>query len=241
MLFRLIFFVGFCLFRNCVIRFIQFEKQPKKMSKSERTSEKIAFDTKNSSIDFDRRKKYLPWVLMAAIILLTIFVLRWEGRIWWCKWDSPYLLWSSDAWSKHSSQHLFDPYSFTHVLHGLLYYAALFLIFRRRLPIAWLLFFALSVESGWEILENSNAIIERYRHATVSLDYFGDSIANSFGDILSCAAGFFLADKLRLWRSIALFALIEIVLIFTIRDSLLINIIMLIHPIDAIKTWQTGG
>lgn len=195
----------------------------------------------NSLFTFETRSDYAPWILMAAIVILTIFALHFQGRIWWCKWDAPYLLWSSDAWSKHSSQHLFDPYSFTHILHGLLYYAALFLIFRKRLPIAWLLFFAVLIESGWEVLENSQAIIERYRTATFSLDYFGDSVANSFGDILSCALGFLLAYKLAFWRSLFLFALVEIVLIFTIRDSLLINIIMLIHPIDAIKTWQTGG
>ncbi len=190
---------------------------------------------------FDFRNDYVPWVLMSAVFLLTIFVLQLQGRIWWCKWDSPLLLWSSDAWSKHSSQHLFDPYSFTHILHGLLFYAALFLIFRSRLSLVWLLFLAVSVESGWEILENSKSIIERYRAATVSLDYFGDSIANSFGDIVSCAVGFFVAHKLAFWRSLILFALVEIVLILTIRDSLLINIIMLVHPVETIKAWQFGG
>ena len=178
---------------------------------------------------------------MAAVVLLTIFALHLQGRIWWCKWDATYLLWSSDAWSKHSSQHLFDPYSFTHVLHGLLFYALLFLVFRRRLSLAWLLLIAVSIEAVWEVLENSKAVIERYRTATISLDYFGDSIANSLGDILSCAAGFFIAHRLLFWHSLLLFALIEIVLIFTIRDSLLINIIMLVHPIEVIKAWQTGG
>lgn len=187
------------------------------------------------------RTDYLPYLLISAVVAAAVLALHLQGRIWWCKWDAPYLLWSSDAWSKHSSQHLFDPYSFTHVLHGLLYYAALFLIFRKRVRLVWLLFFAVTMEAGWEILENSNAVIERYRAATISLDYFGDSIANSCGDIVSCAIGFFIARRLAFWRSLALFALVEIVLICTIRDSLLINIIMLIHPVEAIKTWQTGG
>lgn len=201
-------------------------------------------ESKNQKVSqdyqFDSRINYLPRLLMLIVVLLTIFILHWEGRIWWCKWDSPYLLWSSDAWSKHSSQHLFDPYSFTHVLHGLLYYAGLRLLFRKHLSFAWLLLIAVFLESAWEILENSSAIIERYRHATASLDYFGDSVANSFGDILSCAVGFFLARRLGFRLSVALFAVIEIVLILTIRDSLLINIIMLIHPIEWIKTWQAG-
>lgn len=190
---------------------------------------------------FVSNKDYLPWLTMAAIVLLTVFALDWQGRIWWCKWDKPYLLWSSDAWSKHSSQHLFDPYSFTHVLHGLLYYAALLSIFRRRLSLIWLLCIAVFAESTWEIIENSSPIIERYRTATMSLDYFGDSIANSFGDILSCALGFFIAHKLVFWQSVLLFAAIEIILIFTIRDSLIINIIMLIQPIEWIKAWQAGA
>ena len=211
------------------------------MTESAKSTNQDISNIQNRRFVFDSWTDYLPWFLMLTIIAITISVLVWQDRIWWCKWDSPILLWSSDAWSKHSSQHLFDPYSFTHVLHGLLFYAALFLIFRRRLSLAWLLFIAVLAESGWEILENSKAVIERYRTATFSLDYFGDSIANSFGDVISCAAGFLVAHKLAFWRSLFLFALVEIILIFTIRDSLLINIIMLIHPIEAVKAWQTGG
>ncbi len=211
------------------------------MTESAKSTNQNISDIRNRRFVFDSWNDYLPWFLMLTVLAVTILELSWQGRIWWCKWDSPILLWSSDAWSKHSSQHLFDPYSFTHVLHGLLFYAALFLIFRRRLSLAWLLFITVLAESGWEILENSKAVIERYRTATFSLDYFGDSIANSFGDVLSCAAGFLVAHKLAFWRSLFLFALVEIILIFTIRDSLLINIIMLIHPIEAVKAWQTGG
>lgn len=211
------------------------------MSETVKTDEQIIPENQNRPLTFDSWRDYLPWLAMSAVVLATVFALHFQGRIWWCKWDSALLLWTSDAWSRHSSQHLFDPYSFTHVLHGLLYYAALFLVFRRRLSLAWLVFFAVFAESGWEILENSNAVIERYRTATISLDYFGDSIANSFGDILSCALGFFIAHKLVFWRSLFLFALVEIVLIFTIRDSLLINVIMLIHPIEWIKAWQSGA
>ena len=211
------------------------------MTESAKLNVQDTAKNQNRQFGFESRTDYLPWLLAIIIIAATVIVLYWQGRIWWCKWDAPYLLWSSDAWSKHSSQHLFDPYSFTHLLHGLLFYAALFLIFRRRLSLAWLLFITVFAESGWEILENSKAVIERYRTATFSLDYFGDSIVNSFGDILSCTAGFLVAHKLAFWRSLFLFALVEIILIFTIRDSLLVNIIMLIHPIEAIKAWQTGG
>ena len=190
---------------------------------------------------FDGWRDYLPWILMFTVIGTALVQLHLQGRIGWCKWDPPYILWSSDAWGKHNSQHLFDPYTFTHILHGFLYFWFLTLIFGKRISLKWLMFFAVVIESAWEILENSNTVIERYRTATLALDYYGDSVLNSFGDILSCAAGFIIARKLGLRRSLALFFLIEIILIFWIHDSLLINIIQLIHSFDAIKTWQAGS
>jgi hypothetical protein len=200
-----------------------------------------AIENKNDFQTFNSRRDYLPYILMLAAIAAMIFALSYQGRIWWCKWDTPVYLLSNDAWGTHNSQHLFDPYSFTHVLHGIGFYGLLYLIFRRKIPLAWLLFIAVFAESAWEVLENSNAVIERYRAATISLEYFGDSITNSFGDVLCCIAGFFIAHKLAFRRSLALFVLTEIVLIFWIHDSLLINILMLIHPIEAIKAWQTGS
>lgn len=191
--------------------------------------------SKNSLRDF------LPYLLMILIIAGTIFTLHYEGRVWWCKWDTPVYLWSSDAWGTHNSQHLFDPYSFTHVLHGLGFYGLLYLIFRRKISFAWLLFITVFLESAWEVLENQNAVIERYRAATISLDYYGDSITNSFGDIVCCVIGFFIARKIAVWQSFALFALTEIVLMLWIHDSLLVNILMLIYPIEAVKNWQMGG
>jgi hypothetical protein len=98
----------------------------------------------------------------------------------------------------------------------------------------------MTVESAWEILENSSFIIEHYRAATLALNYYGDSIANSLGDILSCGIGFWLAYKLKFWRSLLLFLLIEIVLLITIHDSLLLNVVMLLHPFDVVKAWQNG-
>lgn len=164
-----------------------------------------------------------------------------EGGIWWCKWDSPIYIWSSDIWSKHNSQHLFDPYAFTHVLHGFIFYWLARLIFRKRISFAWTLFAAVLGESIWELIENSRYVIELYRANTASLEYFGDSIANSIGDVIACFTGFYVAYRMQVWRSIIVFFLIEIILVLTIKDSLLINIIMLIHPIEAIKTWQMGG
>lgn len=185
------------------------------------------------------RKDYFPWIAIAFVIVVSVIALNLEGRVWWCK-EGDYAPWSWSIWSTHNSQHVIDPYSFTHVLHGILEFWLIGLVFG-RLPLAWRMFIAIVIESAWEVAENSNYIIQRYREATISLDYFGDSVINSVADIICCATGFVIAYRLRFWRSLALFLATEAILIVWIRDSLVINIIMLIYPIEAIKHWQMGG
>ncbi len=172
-------------------------------------------------------------IVIAAVVILQI-----QGRVWWCQ-AGDLAPWSWNIWSTHNSQHIIDPYSFTHVLHGVLEFWLIGLVFR-RMPIVWRLALAVFIESSWEVAENSAAVIERYRSATISLDYFGDSIINSIADIACCSMGFLIAYKLRFWRSFALFVVTEILLIIFIRDSLIINIIMLLFPVEAIKPWQMG-
>lgn len=205
----------------------------------------IAEHETNQLFIHDKKTDYLPWLLMLLVVVIMIFTLWTQGRIWWCKWDTPIYIFTFDAWSKHTSQHFFDPYAFTHLLHGFLFLWGLQIIFHKILnksiSFAWLLFFAVFIESAWEVLENSKYIINLYRENTASLDYFGDSIANSFGDIIACALGFIIAYRLKFWLSLLLFLTLEIILILTIHDSLLINIIMLIYPLDYIKTWQTSS
>ena len=110
-----------------------------------------------------------------------------------------------------------------------------------RLAVYWRLVLAVLLEAAWEIFENTNYVINRYREATAAIGYTGDSIVNSMGDILACAAGFVVAFKLGLRRSVLVFLLTELILLIWIRDSLLLNIILLIHPVEAIKSWQMGG
>jgi hypothetical protein len=176
------------------------------------------------------------WVVMAVILAGAVIQLHCQGRAGWCSCGrlSP---WAGDIWSLHCSQHLFDPYSFTHVLHGLVLYGLL-AVTCPRMPLAWRFCLAISLEAGWEVFENCDFTIERYRAMTIALDYQGDSIANSVGDILSCGVGFLLARRLGVWGSGGLFVATEIVLLIWIRDSLLLNVLMLAWPIDAIKTWQ---
>ncbi|CAN5537954.1 DUF2585 family protein [soil metagenome] len=180
-----------------------------------------------------------PAIIGVAMILVVVTVLHYEGRVWWCQADD-YLPWSWNIWSVHNSQHVFDPYSFTHILHGVLEFWMIGLVFR-KVPLAWRLLIAVSIEGSWEIAENSTYVIQRYREATISLDYFGDSIINSISDILCCATGFGIAYKLRFWKSLAAFLATETALVYWIHDSLLINIVMLVYPIEAIKQWQIGG
>jgi hypothetical protein len=170
---------------------------------------------------------------------MAVVILNLEGRQWWCP-AGDLRPWAWDIWTQHNSQHLTDPYSFTHILHGVLEFWILGLLFPRLQP-AWRLLFAVLVESSWEVLENSGYFIQRYREETISLNYFGDSIINSISDIICCASGFAVAYKLRFWKSLALFFLTELVLVVWIHDSLILNVIMLIKPIEAIKKWQMGG
>lgn len=172
-----------------------------------------------------------------GIVLLAIIILFSMGRIPFCKCGI-ISAWSSDVVSNEQSQQFADPYTFTHVLHGIIFYFLLWAIFGRRLTPVQRLLLAIGIESAWEILENTPYVIERYREATISLDYYGDSIFNSVGDIISMALGFIMAWKLPKKATVGIVILIEVGLLYFIHDNLTINIIMLIHPIESIKTWQ---
>jgi hypothetical protein len=180
-------------------------------------------------------KKVLPWLSLVVILVATALQLHNQGRLWICSCGRAFL-WTSGAWTADNSQHWFDPYSITHILHGLAFCGLLVLALPRA-PLVWRFVIAIALEALWEVIENTNTVIERYRE-TAALGYQGDSVVNSVGDIFACSVGFWLAWKLGWRRSIVLFVIVEIVLLFWIRDSLLLEIIMLVHPIEAIKAWQ---
>lgn len=186
-----------------------------------------------------RGKDGLARLSVVVTVIAALIALNLQGRVWWCQ-AGDYLPWAWNIWSTHNSQHLIDPYSFTHILHGVLEFWLIGLVFW-KVPLAWRFVIAIFIESSWEVLENTNYMINRYREETISLDYFGDSIINSIADIVCCGLGFLLAYKLRFWKSIVLFIATEVILLLTIRDSLIVNIIMLIYPIEAIKAWQMAG
>jgi hypothetical protein len=175
-------------------------------------------------------------IVLAVIAMSTAILLCFQGRLWIAA-DGSIYPWVSDAWSEHNSQHFSDPYSFSHLLHGVLFFGMLWPL-REKLNWWWRMNIAVALEAAWEILENSSIVIDRYREAG-ALGYSGDTILNSMGDLLCCGLGFWVAYKLGLKKSMILFVVVELVLILTIRDSLIINVIMLIHPIEAIKDWQS--
>lgn len=181
------------------------------------------------------------WTLAALVVLLALVAiqLRWQGRAWWCSCASPQLWWG-DVQSGHCSQHLLDPYSFTHLSHGLIFYGVIAWRFP-RLPIAWRFLLVTIIESLWEVIENSQFVIDRYRTETTGLGYEGDSIANSLADIACCDIGVALARSLGLRSSVALFVLLELALLAWIRDNLTLNVVMLLCPIDAVQAWQARG
>lgn len=184
-------------------------------------------------------RRVLPWLAIVLVLVVTAYQLRSQGRLWWCSCDY-LLIWSGDPWSSDNSQHLLDPYSFTHVLHGFIFCGLLALIVPRLSPV-WQLWLAVSIEAVWEVVENSEFVIRRYREETAALGYHGDTIVNSLADILLCGIGFVLARHLGFRRTFALFVLTEVGLAIWIRDNLSLNILMLIYPIDAVKEWQAAG
>lgn len=181
------------------------------------------------------------WIWGAVVVVLAAHaaVLYYMGQP--LMYEGGYIkLWHGVVISGENSQHLTDWYTFSHIIHGLLFYAGLSFLFP-RLSIGTRLLMALAIESGWELFENTDMIINRYREQALAQGYFGDSIVNSTGDMLAALGGFLLAWRLPLWGSIAAITLLEGIALYFIRDSLTFNIIQLIHPIDAIGAWQAGN
>jgi hypothetical protein len=162
------------------------------------------------------------------------------GRIPMCKCGT-IKLWYGGRGDSEMSQHLTDWYSYSHVLHGIIFYWLLSVVAKGRLSVAARLVIAMGMEAGWELFENTPFIINRYRTQTSSRDYFGDSIVNSVGDMLSMLVGFLLASRLPAWVTVVLLITTELILLALIRDNLALNVIMLIHPVEWIKQWQMAG
>lgn len=180
------------------------------------------------------------WVitgLISFLIIMTVYLYI-QGRLWFSA-SGDVLLWVGDAFSSENSQQLMDPYSFSHFLHGVIFFFVLKYAFG-NFSLESRFAASVMMEGCWEMLENSAIIINRYRDATAALGYNGDTIYNSYGDLLSCSIGFIVARYIGLKWSILLFIAIELICLFWIKDNLTLNVIMLIYPIDGIKEWQLG-
>ena len=181
------------------------------------------------------------WVLAAAlgVCAAAAAIELWMGRIPFGP-DGRIGLWEGDIWSSEQSQRFADPYTFSHMIHGMLFYAILWLV-APRTSVRARFIAAIMMEGAWEVLENSPIIINRYREATIALGYVGDSVFNSVSDIFFAALGFVFAWRARVWVTVAVILAMELGTLALMRDNLALNIIMLVHPIDAIRDWQMAG
>lgn len=179
------------------------------------------------------------WVLALAIVCLAATAELAMGRHAICTCGTVDL-WIGQRDSPKTSQMLSDWYSFSHVVHGLLFYAALWLVARRR-PMGWRFVAAVLVEAGWEVTENTPWIIDRYRATTAAIGYTGDTVVNSASDIAMMALGFLLARKLPVRTGVLLLMALEVIPLIAIRDNLTLNILSLISPNDAVQAWQAAA
>ena len=195
----------------------------------------LAVETGNTGLR-SRRARFL---ISAALVLVTALVLHLMGRVAICECGTVEL-WYGNASGPGNSQHISDWYSFSHIIHGFIFYGVLW-FFRGHLSFGMRLVLALCVECAWEMVENTDWIINRYRETTVALDYFGDSILNSVADILFMVAGFLLAARVPALLTVAIAVGFELFVGAMIRDNLALNVLMLLWPLEAVREWQSGG
>ena len=189
----------------------------------------------SATVDFMPRR---AWLIAFAIISAAAAALIAMGRNPICTCGAVDL-WVGQRDSPRTSQMLSDWYSLRHIVHGLLFYAGLWLV-ARRWPIEWRFIAALMIESAWEVVENTPFVIDRYRATTAALGYTGDSVINSLSDIAMMALGFLAARKLPVWTAILLFVALELIPLFVIRDNLTLNVSTLLAPNKAVQAWQAG-
>jgi len=178
--------------------------------------------------------------IITGIVVLAAVALLLMGHPLICKCG--YVkLWHFDVVSAENSQHLFDWYTPSHVIHGFIFYWLLWLL-SKRVPLSFgvRLILAVAIEASWEVLENTDFAINRYREATIALDYYGDSVLNSVSDMAFMVLGFFVAARLPVWLTVLIAVALELFIGAAIRDNLTLNVIMFVWPLDSILQWQQG-
>ncbi|MEL7150361.1 MAG: DUF2585 family protein [Pseudomonadota bacterium] len=179
----------------------------------------------------------LPYVVTGLIVVLTAAYLLWIGREPMCTCGT-IKLWHGETPSSENSQHIADWYVFSHIIHGFLFYGLLWLV-ARKLSLGWRLSIATLIECAWEIVENGDAVIERYRSVTIAFDFYGDSVVNSVSDVVAMWVGFAMARVLPVWVTVVIALAFEVMTAFVIRDGLALNVLMLLYPLEAVMEWQS--
>lgn len=185
-----------------------------------------------------QRSIQLALLVALGIVIAQAIILYAMGRhpICTCGYVK---LWEGDAFGPSNSQHLADWYTPSHIIHGFIFYFFAWAVFRRA-SVAWRFAFAVFLEAAWEVVENTPLVIEYYRNNTVSLGYVGDSIINSIMDVVWAALGFLIAWRAPVLVTVVLALAMELLAAYVIRDNLILNILMFIHPFESIKAWQTA-
>jgi hypothetical protein len=208
----------------------------------------VSADVLTKQKDVGARQRY--WWLYGVVVLIALVGMiaaeRVMGRIWISQ-SGQVKLWVSETNGAETSQQIFDWYTVTHVEHGLVLYGIAWLVCRKMIGVResaawtwWSFMWVLLAEAGWEVLENSPIIIDRYRAQTMAVGYAGDTILNSVMDVASCMLGWWIARRLPWWGTLGVLVVVEVFLLFAIRDNLTLNGIMLFWPIEVIKQWQQG-
>lgn len=179
------------------------------------------------------------WLTVTLLIIAVQIIAQYAmGRIWIC--ECGYVkLFEPGVNTAGNSQHLFDWYTPSHIIHGFLFYLLGWAVMRGK-PLAMKLSLAAFIEAAWEILENSPIVIDRYRTATMAVGYTGDSILNSGMDMVSMIAGFLFAARAPVWLTVTIALVFEVLTAFIIRDNLTLNVVMLVWPVEAVKIWQSA-
>jgi len=181
----------------------------------------------------------IAWAAVLVIVVAQALVLHAMGRVWICSCGT-IRLWVGDIWSSELSQQLFDWYTASHIVHGILFYGLLRLLLPRA-PVLARLAIAVGIEAAWEMAENSPWVIEAYRKQALAAGYTGDSILNSLSDTLAMMTGFALAYLLPWRATVVLVLVLEIGAAALVRDNLTLNILNFIHRFPAIEAWQSGA
>jgi hypothetical protein len=179
-------------------------------------------------------------IISALLVFTAVAVIELHGGRSLLGPDGRFGWWDGNVWSSENSQRVADAYSFSHIIHGMAFYALLWLV-ARRLPLKYRFLAAIILEAGWELLENSPLIINRYRAATIAQGYVGDSVLNSVCDVGMVVIGFIIARFSKVWISIVLIIVLELGCLLWVRDNLTLNVLMLAHPVESIKVWQSEG